>query len=129
MLITAWKPAAVAGAAVMAIAWSALAPTPVAAATDLEAVFQSLDRNDDGMLSAEEFVQHKADPGIRNLHDAHRATGHQGMAASHGAAHAKPSDEALRAHFAKLDANSDRTVKLEELKAFHDEMKALHGAR
>lgn len=129
MLITAWKPAVVAGTAVIGIAWSAMAPTPLAAAPDLRAVFQSLDRNNDGVLSAGEFVQHTADPGIQKLHDAHKDDGHQGMAASHGAAHAKPSAETLRAHFARLDANSDGTVKLEELEAFHDEMNALHGTR
>ena len=134
MLITAWKPLAVAGTAAAAILWSALAPVPSQANPNLKAVFQTLDRNRDGAITLDEFVRDASDPAVEKMHHAHmkNAADAKRMGAAHAqmmqAAHAKPSDQSLRTHFAQLDANSDRSVTFAEFQAFHDRMKASHTA-
>lgn len=131
MLLTMWKPAALAGAAAVAFLGVALAPTPSQAHNDLRSVFQTLDRNHDGAITADEFVRDASDPEIRKMHHAHMAAGDaKQMGAMHAqmmhSAHGQSSDQMLRSHFAQLDANRDGRVTFAEFKAFHDKMKAAH---
>ena len=134
MLITAWKPLALAGTAGAAILWSALAPVPSQANPNLKAVFQTLDRDRDGAITMAEFVRDASDPAVEKMHHAHmkNAADAKRMGTAHAqmmqAAHGKPSDQSLRTHFAQLDANSDGSVTFAEFQAFHDRMKASHTA-
>lgn len=133
MLVTLWKPAAAMGAASIAVLWAAITPAPLHAKPDLKAVFQAIDQNGNGTITAEEFVQHTSNPAMRKMHDAHKAAGHKEMAAIHGqnasSSHTRPSAETLGPHFVKLDANSDGSVTFGEFEAFHDEMSASHSTR
>ncbi len=132
MIQTLWKPAAAIGTASIAFIWAAIAPTPVHAKPDLRAVYQAIDRNGDGALTADEFRQHPSNPEIRKLHEAHKGGMHDRMVAMHGksaqAPHGPPTDETILAHFSKIDANSDSKLSFEEFRAFHDDMTALHAA-
>jgi hypothetical protein len=133
MLLTLWKPAAVIGAASLAFMSVALLPTPSQAQPDLKSVFHMLDRNHDGMITADEFIRDASDHEVQKMHHAHMAKGDaKQMGEMHGqmmqSAHGKPSDDSLRSHFAQLDANSDGSVTFAEFQAFHDKMKAAHKA-
>ena len=132
MILTMLKPAAAIGAASLALMWTALAPAPTQATTNLKSAFQMLDRNRDGAITLQEFVTDSSDPAVVKMHHAHM-TGAQGkqMASAHAqmmaTAHAKPDEQELRSHFAQLDANSDGSISFSEFKAFHDKMKSAHG--
>lgn len=132
MFLTLWKPAAAVGAASLALMWATLAPTPIQASPNLKSVFQMLDRNHDGAITIDEFMRDASDPAVEKMHHAHMASAHGGqMTAMHaqmtGHAHGAASEQALRAHFAEVDANSDGSIAFGEFKAFHDKMKAAHG--
>jgi Ca2+-binding EF-hand superfamily protein len=133
MLFAIWKPAALIGAASLALVLASISATPSQAQPNLKSVFQMLDRNHDGAISLDEFLRDASDPAIEKMHHAHvkDAAGHRGMAAMHGdmmrAAHDKASDRALRAHFAELDEDSNGSVAFNEFKGFHDKMKASHS--
>lgn len=135
MLFAMWKPIALIGAGSLAFVLASISATPTQAKPDLRSVFQMLDRNHDGAITIDEFLSDASDPAIQKMHHAHMkaAAGHGGMTATHGemmrAAHDKPSDRELRAHFAELDANSDGSVTFKEFQAFHDRMKASHSAK
>ena len=135
MLFAMWKPAALIGAGSLALVLTSISATPSQAKPDLRSVFQMLDRNHDGAITINEFLRDASDPAIEKMHHAHMkaGAGNGGMTAMHGemtrAAHDKPSDRALRAHFAELDANSDGSVTFKEFQAFHDRMKASHSAK
>ncbi len=134
MLIALWKPAALIGAASLALVLTSISPTASLAKPDLKSVFETLDRNHDGAISIKEFLRDASDPAVEKMHHAHMsdAARHGGMAAMHDtmmrAAHDKASEQMLRAHFAEIDANSDGSVTYQEFRAFHDRMKASHGA-
>ncbi|HKC02739.1 MAG TPA: EF-hand domain-containing protein [Sphingomicrobium sp.] len=132
MLLTLWKPAAALGTAALAM-WAAISPAPLHAKPDLKAVFQIIDRNSDGAITRDEFVQHTSDPAIQKMHEAHNGMMHHVMAAMHGngaeADHARPSKAMIEVHFAKVDANSDGSVTFSEFQAFHDQMMASHETR
>ena len=132
MFMTLWKPAAALGTASMAVIWAAVSPAPLHAKPDIRTVFQAIDRNGNGAISSDEFAQHRSSPAIQKLHDGHGHAGHEAMAAMHRAnaqsEHHKPSDETLRSTFAKLDADSNASVTLEEFQAFHDQQGS-HVAR
>lgn len=133
MFMTLWKPAAAMTAGALAILWTAFAPSVVHAKPDLKAVFQAIDRNSDGAITADEFAQHPSNAAMQKLHAAHQNGMHAAMAAMHGGnaqgAHEKPSEETLRAHFAKIDVDSNGSVSFAEFQAFHDQMMAAHSAR
>jgi Ca2+-binding EF-hand superfamily protein len=134
MLIALWKPAALIGAGSLALVLTSISPTSSQARPDLKSVFEMLDRNHDGAITIDEFLRDAADPAIEKMHHAHmkEAGAHGGMAPMHDqmmrAKHDKASDQMLRAHFAEMDANSDGSVTYQEFRAFHDRMKASHGA-
>jgi hypothetical protein len=133
MFIGLWKPAAVAGAAAIAIVSTAISPAPSHAKPDLRSVFQTLDRNRDGNISLSEFLRDAADPNVEKMHHAHMTAGagHKGMTAAHAqmmkAGHGKASGTMLRSHFAQLDANRDGSISFAEFQAFHSKMEASHG--
>jgi hypothetical protein len=133
MLIGFWKPAAVAGAAAIAIVSTAISPAPSHAKPDLRSVFQTLDRNRDGNISLSEFLRDASDPNVEKMHHAHmKGAGSNGqMTAAHAqmmkAGHGKAPGTMLRSHFAQLDANSDGSVSFGEFQAFHSKMEASHG--
>lgn len=133
MFIGLWKPAALAGAAAIAIVSSAISPAPSHAKPDLRSVFQMLDRNRDGNISLSEFLRDATDPNVERMHHAHMAgEGPKGMAAAHAQmmkAGGKLSATMLRSHFAQLDSNRDGTVTFSEFLAFHSKMRAQHGRR
>jgi hypothetical protein len=134
MLIALWKPAALIGAGSLALVLTSISPTPSQARPDLKSVFGTLDRNHDGAITIDEFLRDAADPAIEKMHHAHMkdAAAHGGMAPMHDemmrARHDKAADPMLRAHFAEMDANSDGSVTYQEFRAFHERMKASHGA-
>lgn len=133
MLSILWKPAAVVGALSAALMSVTLLPSASHAQPDLKSVFQMLDRNHDGAITADEFVRDASDPAVQKMHHAHVAKDDaKQMGAAHAqmmqSAHGNPSDQAIRSHFAQLDANGDGSVTLGEFQAFHDKMKAAHGA-
>ena len=132
MLLTLWKPAAALGTTSLAI-WAAISPAPLHAKPDLKAVFQIIDRNSDGAVTRDEFVQHTSDPAIQKMHEAHGGMMRHVMVAMHGNGagtdHAKPSEATLEAHFAKIDANSDGSVTFSEFQAFHDLAHGSHETR
>lgn len=133
MLLTLWKPVAAVGAASVAIMWAALSPAPSHANADLKSVFQMLDRNHDGVITIDEFLRDASDPAVERMHHAHlkQARGQGKVDAEHAqsmrSVHGKMTDQALRSHFAQLDANSDGSVTLEEFRAFHDRIGKSHG--
>jgi hypothetical protein len=133
MLIGFWKPAAVAGAAAIAIVSTAISPAPSHAKPDLRSVFQTLDRNRDGNISLSEFLSDASDPNVEKMHHAHMkdAAGHKQMTAAHAQMMkgGKASGAMLRTHFAKLDSNSDGSITFAEFQAFHSKMEASHGRR
>ena len=92
-----------------------------------------LDRNHDGVITIDEFLRDASDPVVERMHHAHlkAAAGHANMGATHAqlmkSAHGKMTDQALRSHFAQLDANSDGSVTFEEFRTFHDKMAKTHG--
>ena len=124
MLITAWKPAAVAGAAAIAIVWSALAPAPLAAGPDLRAAFDAFDANKDGTVTLEEF---------RTGHGQDRLFVHSAKSPGHSAPfmvplhHAVPigakgspvPENLLKSEFAKEDTDHSGAVDFNEFKGFH----------
>ena len=123
MLITAWKPIAVAGAAALA-AWTALAPAPLTAGPDLRAAFDSFDVNKDGTVTIDEFLQRHA--GDRMFVHSGKARGHSApfmMPLHHRAAPPKDGtavpDELLKTEFAKQDKDRSGSVDFEEFKSFH----------
>jgi Ca2+-binding EF-hand superfamily protein len=125
MLITAWKPIAVVGAAAAAILWTALAPAPLAAGPDLHAAFNTFDRNKDGTVTLEEFRAGHADDrlfvhsGTKAGHDQHAfmiPLHHDAKAFENG----MPVPAAmLKAEFAKEDTNHNGSVDFAEFKQFH----------
>jgi hypothetical protein len=133
MFVTLWKPAAAVGAASLAMMWAALSPAPTQATPNLRSIFQMLDRNHDGVITFEEFIRDSSDPAIEKMHHAHmkNAAHKEEMTAEHAkmmqSAHGKPSDQALRAHFAEIDRDNDGSVTFAEFQAFHDRMKVAHG--
>jgi hypothetical protein len=135
MLIGFWKPAAVAGAAAIAIVSTAISPAPSHAKPDLRSVFQTLDRNRDGNISLSEFLRDASDPNVEKMHHAHmKGAGSNGqMTAAHAqmmkAGHGKAPGTMLRSHFAQLDANSDGSVSFGEFQAFHSKMESSHAHR
>lgn len=132
MLLTLWKPAAAVGAASVAIMWAAFSPAPSQANADLRSVFQMLDRNHDGVITIDEFLRDASDPAVERMHHAHlkEAKVHGKMDPMNAqlmkSAHGKMTNQALRSHFAQIDANSDGSVTFEEFKAFHDKMAKSH---
>lgn len=134
MLITLLKPAALICAGSLALILASISATPSQAKPDLKSVFETLDRNHDGAITIDEFLRDASDPAVETMHHAHMkdAADHGGMAAMHGemmrAAHDKASGQMLRSHFAELDLNSDGSVTYQEFRAFHERMKASHGA-
>lgn len=134
MLLALWKPAAMVGAASLALVGAAFLPTASHAQTDLKSVFQMLDRNHDGTITADEFERDASDPEVQKMHHAHMANGEgKQMGAMHAqmmqSAHGQVSDQEIRSHFNQLDANSDGSVTFDEFKSFHNKMKASHGSR
>ena len=134
MLLALWKPAAVIGAASLAFMGVAVLPTASHAKPDLKSAFEMLDRNHDGTITADEFVRDASDPEVQKMHHAHMANGGaKQMGAMHGqmmqSVDGRPSGQAIKSHFAQLDANSDGTVSFDEFKAFHDKMMASHGPK
>jgi len=130
MFMTLWKPAAAVGVASLALMWATVAPTPSQAAPDLKSVFQTLDRNHDGLITVDEFMRDASDPAVEKMHHAHTVhTRDRQMTAAHAQmmGHGKASEQELRAHFAQLDANSDGSITFAEFKAFHDKIMAAHG--
>ena len=133
MLLTLWKPAAIVGAMSLTLMSVTFLPTASHAAPDLKSVFHILDRNHDGVISMSEFLRDASDPAVQKMHHEHMkdpAVAKQ-MGAMHEqmmkSAHGKASDQALRSHFAQMDANSDGSVTFAEFQAFHDRMKAAHS--
>ena len=130
MISTLWKPAAAIGATAIAAMWAAIAPAPLHAKPDLKAVFQAIDVNRDGTISRDEFVQHASNPAVQKLHAEQKGGMHAAMAAMHGQkAHERPSEDALRGHFSKIDADSNGSVTFAEFRTFHDHMERQHGAQ
>ncbi|HEV8408594.1 MAG TPA: EF-hand domain-containing protein [Sphingomicrobium sp.] len=135
MLFALWKPAALIGAGSLALVLVSISATPIQARPDLRSVFQMLDKNHDGAITINEFIRDASDPAIEKMHHTHMqsAAGPGGMASMHAkmmrATHDKASDQVLRAHFAKLDANSNGSVTFAEFRAFHERMKASHSAK
>jgi hypothetical protein len=134
MLLALWKPAALVGAGSLALMLATITATPSQAKPDLKSVFHILDRNRDGAITMSEFLRDASDPSVEKMHHAHikDVANHAEMAAMHRqmmkGAHTKASDRMLRSHFAQLDANSDGSVTYKEFQAFHERMKASHGA-
>ena len=133
MFMTLWKPAAAVGVASLALMWATVAPTPTQAAPNLKSVFQMLDRNHDGLITMDEFVHDSVRPApskrctmpmMAGAHASHMSVAHPQMS-GHG--QGMPSQQALRAHFAQMDANSDGSISFGEFKAFHDKMMVAHG--
>lgn len=133
MLVTLWKPAVAVSAASIAVMFAALSPAPTQAKPDLKSVFQMLDRNHDGAITMDEFIRDSSDPAVEKMHRAHMKDAAHAKEISGGHAqvmqkgHEKPSAQALRSHFAQLDANRDGSVSFAEFQAFHDKMKAARG--
>src|SRR5690349_17533438 len=129
MLIAAWKPAAFAGAAAIAIVWTALAPAPLAAGPDLRVAFDHFDTNKDGAVTLAEF---------RAGHDEDRMFVHSGKAPGHSAPFIMPLHHAvpigsvgspvpesfLKSEFAKEDRDHNGRVDFAEFKGFHVAMMA-----
>ena len=123
LVTTLWKPVALGGAAAIAIAWSGLATSPVAAAPNLALVFAELDLNHDGAVSMDEFLAHRIDPATAKKMHAEMGR-HVAMMHGEGSNHQRPSESELRDHFGKADANRDGSLTLAEIRAFHDTMVA-----
>ncbi len=130
MIFALWKPATAIGAASVAALVAVVAPTQLHAKPDLSAIFSSLDRDRNGALSVGEFQQHTSNPEVKKVHEAHTAGGYKGTTEAHTlgghVTHAAISPEMMRAHFAKLDSNSDGAVTLAEIEYHHGQMERAH---
>lgn len=128
------KPAAATSIAASALALYALSPTAVAAAPDLRAVFEKLDRNQDGALSAEEFLARHGGDTVFVRHDSEPAPEagpapaarpfmiplKEGAHPPHLTSGASPdASTALRGAFAAQDGDSNGAVSFGEFEAHH----------
>lgn len=133
MIFALWKPATAIGAASVAALVAVVTPTQLHAKPDLGAIFKSLDRDANGALTLDEFQRHTASPEVQKAHRAHVAAGGKGKGEAHAlaghASHAASSPENMRAHFAKLDSNSDGSITLDEIEYHHRQMEQAHKAR
>jgi hypothetical protein len=130
MLITAWKPIAVAGAAAGALLWTAFAAAPVAAGPDFKAAFERLDQSHDQVVSLNEFVAGNRDMLFVERADKPSTNGaakpfilplrHELPAPPPGLN--RPPADMLRSHYAELDANHDGQLSFDEFERFHERM-------
>jgi hypothetical protein len=123
------KPAAATAVIGAVIAAHVMLPTAAAAAPDFKSVFEQLDRNKDGKLSADEFAGHQvlAD----NAYAQHSADlGHGAVpmmvaihssvhALVHGAASAAETHANMQKTFASLDGDGDGAVTFGEFESHH----------
>lgn len=130
-MITLWKPAAALSVGLLTVIWGASTPAPLHAQPNIEAVFHALDRDANKAVSLDELVNHPSNPAVKQLHGSIGGGVHARMAAMHGhgtgSNHDHPATQELRAHFAKMDANSDGSLTIEEFRAFHDKLLAMHA--
>jgi Ca2+-binding EF-hand superfamily protein len=130
MIISLWKPAVAAGAAGIALLWSALAPTPVSAGPDLKAAFDHYDQNHDNVISVSEFLGRNTDRMFIRGGDkpAGPADARQFTLPLRGDLPAPPPGavpppkEMLKSEFANQDRDGNGSVTLAEFEGYHREM-------
>jgi Ca2+-binding EF-hand superfamily protein len=130
MLITAWKPVALAGTAAVAVLWTALSPAPLVAGPDFKAAFQNLDENQDNAITLDEFIERDKDMMFVQRADKPAPPGSartfmlplSGPVRSPLPGAAPPPKELMQSEFTKEDRDGNGSVTFAEFQAYHQGM-------